>query len=279
MRFVSVSHAVYAAGLITIGILGLAHSEYVAVWDGVPETFPGREALPWLCALVSLGAGLGLLWRRTAAPAARLWLAFFLLWTLLFKVRFIFLEPMTELSYQSCGVNAVILAGAWVLYVRLAGERDRRRFDFVGAERGLRVARALYALALIAFGLSHFAYLEFTAPLVPAWLPGPVGWAYFTGINYLAAGAAVLLGMYARLAAALSALQMGLFLPMVWIPLVVSGRISDFQWGELVVTCMLAASAWVVADSYRGRPWFAMRMTAEPVPRKRAANASALPEP
>jgi uncharacterized membrane protein len=233
-------------------------SEYAAVWNGVPKSFPAREALPYLCALVSLGCGLGLLWQRTAALAARVLLAYLLLWMLLFKGRFILLAPTEEGSYQSAGENAVIVAAAWVLYAWFADDWDRRRLGFATGDKGVRIARVLYGLALIAFGLSHFFYVQFTTPLVPLWLPWHEAWAYITGFTYLAAGVAVLTGAYARLAAALSALQMGLFLLLIWIPLAVAGKMSDFNWGELVVTCALTASAWVVADSYRGTPWLAV---------------------
>ncbi|HET7921458.1 MAG TPA: hypothetical protein VFM15_01755 [Gammaproteobacteria bacterium] len=259
MRIVSVGHGLFAAILIAIGIIGLIHSGYAAIWHGVPKGFPLREALPYLCAVIALGCGLGLLAQRTAAPAIRVWLAFYLLWTVLFKLRFILFHPLVEGSYQSNGENAVILAGSWVLFTWLATDWDRHRIGFATGERGLRIARALYGLALIAFGLSHFFYLNFTAPLVPAWLPGPVGWAYFTGITYLAAGVAVLVGVYARLAAALSTLQMGLFLLLIWIPRGVTGRLSEFQWGEVVVNCALVAAAWLVTESYRDRPWLALR--------------------
>ncbi|MGH8317824.1 MAG: DoxX family membrane protein [Steroidobacteraceae bacterium] len=268
MRIASVGHAVFAATMIALGIAGLWYGNFAPIWDGVPKDFASGEALAYLCGFVSLVCGISLFWQRTASTAARVLFAYLLLWMLLFKLPYIVHAPTVEAYYQSCGETAVLVAGAWVLYAWFAAPWDQRRLGFATGEKGVRLARALYGLALIAFGLSHFAYLNLTAPLVPAWLPLHVAWAYFTGCAYLAAGAAVLIGVCPRLAAALSALQMGLLTLLVWVPLLAEGLVSAGQRGgfavrsEFAVSWALTAAAWVVADSYRGMPWLAVGMRA-----------------
>jgi hypothetical protein len=111
---------------------------------------------------------------------------------------------------------------------------------------------------MIPFGLAHFNYLKETAALVPAWLPWHMTWAYFFGCTFLAAGAAVLIGVSARLAAVLSAVQLGMFTLLVWIPIVAAGSKSAFVWSETLISWSVTAGAWVVADSYRGMPWLAV---------------------
>jgi uncharacterized membrane protein len=262
MRTASVGHAVFAATLIALGILGLTQGNFAPIWDSVPKGLPAREALAYLCAFICLACGLGLFWRRTAAVAARVLFVYLLLWLLAFKVRFIFTGPLVEGSYQSCGETAVMVAGAWVLYARFAADGDRQRLGFAVGDKGVRLARVLYGLALIAFGLSHFVYLNMTAPLVPAWLPGHTFWAYFSGAAYIAAGMAVVFNVCARLAATLSAVEMGMLTLLVWIPILAAGSKDPSQWSETVLSWALTAAGWVVADSYRGMPWLARRGSA-----------------
>ena len=218
-----------------------------------------RQVLAYLCVLVCLATGVGLFWKRTAALAARVLFIYLLLWLLLLRVPWMFVSFSVGTWWSACS-TAVVTASAWIVYISLANEWDKRRVGFLVGNMGMRAARMLFGLALIPFGLAHFLYLEATAPVVPAWLPWHVFWAYFTGATFIAASVAVITGIFARLAAVLITLQIGLFTLLIWVPRAATGDLNDFQWGESVVSIILTACAWVVADSYGDEPWLAVRV-------------------
>ena len=234
MRFGS---AAFATTMVALGVLGLAKGDFAPIWQPTPKGLPAREMLVYLSAAISLGCGLGLFWKRTARDASVVLLAYLLAWLLLFRVPRIFVAPVSQEPWSGIGETAVLVAGAWALYVANGG-------------KGLLIARILYGLALIPFGMAHFNYPKETAALVPGYLPWHLAWAYLTGVAFMAAGAAVICGVYARLAAVLSTLQMALFTLLIWVPIVVAGA-SAFQWSEFVISVALTTGAWVVADSYQ----------------------------
>ena len=202
MYVASAGHAAYAAMMIALGIQGFIKGDFGIIWQGVPDGFPGYAALAYLCAVVSLASGIGLLFRRTAAYAAGALLLLNILWFLVWRVHGLIVASLVEGTWSS-GETLVMTAGAWVLFVWFATDWDRQHLAFATGDRGLRIARALYGLGLIPFGYAHFAFIKETADLVPSWIPGHLGWAYLTGATFLAAGVAILIGAYARLAAVL----------------------------------------------------------------------------
>jgi hypothetical protein len=66
IRVTSMGHVAFAAIMTGLGVLGLIKRDFTAVWQPVSRNVPAREVLVYLCVLISLGSGIGLLWRRTA---------------------------------------------------------------------------------------------------------------------------------------------------------------------------------------------------------------------
>jgi len=230
----SPGRVLYAASLVALGVMGFQQKEFGLVWTAVPDAMAYRPALLFVCAALSFGAGVGLLLPRLAAAAARVLVVAFALWIAFVRVPLVVHDPSSPGAWWLCGETAAMLAGASVL----------------SGGRGLAIARVLYGLGLVAFGVGHFTFLERTAGMVPRWLPGHVGWAYFTGGAMIAAGIAIIVRVLPRTAAVLVALELTLFTVIVWGPTLFPRPSAD-QWNEFVDSCVLTGVAWIVAESYR----------------------------
>src|SRR5262245_63891530 len=92
IRIASAGHALFAATLIWLGAMGVSKGTFVQVWQPVPQWVPARVALAYLCAFISLASGLGLLWTRTAAVAARVIFASLMVWLLALRLPNLFFQ-------------------------------------------------------------------------------------------------------------------------------------------------------------------------------------------
>ena len=69
MRIASMAHAVFAATMTGVGILGLIKGDFTAVWQPVYKIGLGSQVLAYVCALICLACGIGLLWRKAVSAA------------------------------------------------------------------------------------------------------------------------------------------------------------------------------------------------------------------
>jgi len=246
MRVPRLGRPCFAAGLIGLGLLGLAFGDFPP-WQPVPAWVPARTALAYLVAAAELVLGGGLLWARVRAPVSRVVCAFLLAWWVLLDVPRVVAKPLVEGSWLAAGEIATLVAAGWVLLGAARGRGDA----------GARGPRLLLGLALIPIGLSHFSYLQDAAGMVPGWLPHRTGWAVLAGLGHIAAGLGILAGVLPRLAAAMETGMITLFTLLVWLPAVVATPHDHMAWSEVLVSWFIGTAVWVVADAYGDVAWTA----------------------
>jgi uncharacterized membrane protein len=262
MRMVGLSQGLFALALACVAIFSLAYGDSAPAMQLLPPWIPWQV---WVygSAMVLLVASAGLFFTHTAVSSALAIGVYEVLWAAI-CARPIFSKPLGIDAWYGFVEALTALVGAWILYATLRSQSRRSETAITGA-RAVRVAQVLFGLCCVFYGASHFVYADYTASMVPGWLPGRLGFAYFTGLGHIAAGLGIIVGVLPRLAATLEAIMMSLFGLLVWVPSFFAQPRPRWatppvnQWSELVVTLMLAASAWMVATSLRNRSWAAAR--------------------
>lgn len=250
MHWTAFGQLLFAASFAAIGALSMDLHGFAAAYELLPKWLAAHDAALVIFAAVLLAGGLALFVPRTARAASLVLAACLLLRLLLLHVPRLAAHPLVEGMWESMSENLICLAGAWTIYSMLARDAE------TGARSGsIRAGQVIFALALPAIGLSHFFYLNMTAPLIPAWIPFHVALAYFTGAAWIAAAVGMLFNVLPRLAATLTAIMVSLFTLLVWVPMVVAAPANVADWSELCTSAAITGAAWAVAESYRGASW------------------------
>jgi uncharacterized membrane protein len=238
----------FAMGMVGLGMLALVYVDFAMVWQPVPPGIPGRTILAYASGVIMLLGGIGLLFRATAAWSVRILFPYLIVWLLL-KVPALVVAPKMEAVWLGFGELAVLMAGGWTLFATVGELREGSPLRFATGERGVRLARILFAVSLLPIGLSHLVYVKETAELVPAWLPYRVGWAYLTGAGQMACGLGVLFSILPRVAARVEAGMLSLFTLLVWVPKIMAAPRERLPWTAFFISWAIASAAWAVAQN------------------------------
>jgi uncharacterized membrane protein len=238
----------FALGLIGLGILALIYQDFALVWQPVAPWVPGRTTLALGSGILMLCGGIGLLFRATVTWTVRVLLPYFIVWALL-KVPALVVAPQIEGVWLGFGELAMLLAGGWMLFARLAELREDSPLAFAVGDRGVRIARYVFAIWVIPVGLSHFFYVKETVHLIPSWIPFPIAWAYITGAGHIACGVALFFSVLPRAAATAEACMIGIFALVVWGPAVAGNPRERLPWTAFFISWVIAAAALAVAQN------------------------------
>jgi len=80
------------------------------------------------------------------------------------------------------------------------------------------LARYLFAIPFLVFGLFHFMNTSAMTGMVPGWLPGNAFWVIITGLALVAAAVSMMIRVWDYWASLLLALMLILFVIMIHLP-------------------------------------------------------------
>ena len=241
-RMLKIGSISLAASVLGLGVLGFITGDFALNWQPVPASVPGRTTLAYLTAGLFLILGAGLLVDRYKHQFTIAIAVAFLVWAVFLHGPGVVADPLNVLPWLGFTERLEVAAGALMLAATQVPGTPFARW-------GMLVGKISFGACLPIFGLSHWAYAQFTADMIPAFIPAHLFWAYFTGAGHIAAGVAILTNVLARLGAILFAAMVSCFVVLLHVPRVIGAPGSRAEWTMIVIAMTITAAAWCVAGS------------------------------
>jgi uncharacterized membrane protein len=231
-----------AASALGLGVLGFVTGDFALNWQPVPKSVPWRTELAYLTAALFVILGAGLLVDRYKHRFTIAIALAFLVWAVLLHGPGVAADPLNVLPWLGFTERLLVAAGALML---AATQAPGTPF----ARRAMLAGKISFGVCPPIFGLSHWAYPQFTADMIPAFIPAHLFWAYFTGAGHFVAGVAILTNVLPRLAAILFAAMLSGFVVLLHVPRVIGDPGSRAEWTMLVIAMTMTGAAWCAAGS------------------------------
>ncbi|MEP6925463.1 MAG: DoxX family membrane protein [Pyrinomonadaceae bacterium] len=248
-NLISPGTVIFAVAMAAFGILSLIYPDFVLGLEPVPAWVPGRLVLAYLSAVFLVAAGVSLINDKTYRLAAISLGIMLYFWVLVLHLPRLIAEPRSGGFWTGAAETLALGGAAWVLAGILQSEPidSQKRNNFL--DKMSLFGRFCFGISLPVFGILHFIYYEYVASVIPAWIPYPLFWAYFTGIAQIAAGVSIILNIKARLAAMLLSVMFGSWVLILHLPRAAANLSSEPEWTSLLVALAMCGGAWVIAGS------------------------------
>lgn len=214
----------------------------------VTPGLPGEDSAPvWIVYVISLAIAAGalvmVLDRRRGRGIAILLGAAVLVFFVIMHVPRLVEAPLDRIVWLRALKGLTLASGAFAVAATI---RRVQRVADQGLTLGFIGDRALFTTSCMIMGayLVYCGYLHLSGPegvarLVPAWIPGALGWAYFTGVALVLGGIGFWIRAVRRIAAALSSAMIFLWVLLLHIP----SAISSSGFGSNATTATFEALA------------------------------------
>jgi uncharacterized membrane protein YphA (DoxX/SURF4 family) len=241
MKVAFYGRALFGASSVLLGVASLiGHGS--ELWQRLRPLGPAfASVIAWGLAIALIIGGAAMLYPRTARFASVVLGIVYGLFTLA-CIQDITAAPLNFVSYIDFFEQLSIVCGALAVYA--ATDTSMPASATLG-----RVARLALGVCVISFAWAQLAYLQYTASLVPTWIPpNQVFWTILTTVAFGLAAIAILINLQARLAIRLMALMLALFGLLVWVPRIATHPEKLSNWTEFSSNYLMTASSWLVSE-------------------------------
>ena len=251
--------SIYVFGLASaaVGVMDLTWGDFDPAHQPIQafgDHIPGREILAYITAVWMIVGGAAVLWRRSArmggAALSIIYFVFVIFWLPRFYTAPHYLGfriPVFIGVAAGVGIELIAFAGAALIYASLSTHGPSWL-------RMISIARWIFGLCAISFGLNHLDAVADNLGYVPKWMPlGQAFWVILTGICFFLAGLAILSRLQDVLAARLLALLFLAFNVFSLPQFIFADPKGHAAWGGNAINLAFVGASLIFADAIASR--------------------------
>jgi hypothetical protein len=238
--------------LFVLAIIAFAIQHFIYAGSGNgfgPPWTPENRRLAYGMGTVLLAAGACMATGKQLQLAAVIVGAASLARGVIFDLPKIIASPHDPGPWTSGFELFAISAASFILATLTTSTAEANR---AGSPRGplFQSGRVLFAASLVVFGIQHLLYGHFVATLIPMWIPGRLIWAYFIGVDFIAAALAIVSGTVARSAGTLLGTMFLLWVLILHAPRVMGALHNGNEWTSMFVALAMSGAGFIVAAAF-----------------------------
>ena len=244
----------FAIPLIVFAIEYLARGRWLGGMPPVPPWTHGENIFSYVTGAVLLVISISLLITKEARLSATILGLLFMFCVVFLHAAKHFSGIIHDGNIRTRAFETFALGGAAFVLAALASKGSS--IQFLASVNPLLavIGRYIYAFSMVIFGIQHYLYAPYIAFLIPKWMPAHLFLAYFTGTAFIAAGVAIAIHFFSRLASILLGLMFLLWVITLHIPRVIaSPHNADELISLFVALAFSGASLLLAAYSSKSR--------------------------
>jgi uncharacterized membrane protein len=247
---------VYGLASVAAGIMDMIWGGFDADHQPIQafgDHIPGVTIFAYITAVWMIAGGAAILWRRSARAGGAALAGIYFVLSVFWLPRLYYAPHILGFRFSVCvgvlaglGSQLIVFAAGALVFASPAMPGTRSS----SSPRMILIARWMFGLCSIDFGLSHLTDIHDNLMYVPKWMPlGAEFWIILTGICFVLAGLAILSAIQDVLAAWLLGLMFFAFNVVALPQFIFADPKNHGAWGGYAYNLAAVGACWIFAGS------------------------------